>query len=343
MQAQVFKIHSDYYWVQSDFNDDCTIYECRLRANLKKQRAEVLVGDYVDIEEINDDSHQAVIYKIQNRKNYMPRPKVANIDRLVIVSAIKEPDLDFEQLNRYIALAQYNNIKPVLCFNKEDLADSTDVVEKVFDIYEPLGFEIYFTSALEKNGIDDIKKILDGKLCAFAGSSGVGKTSLINAISSNFKLKTGSVSEKTKRGTHTTRHCEIVKIKMGKKLARILDTPGFSHLSFDFIMPKDVENLFPDIKQFSGQCKFSDCLHINETGCNVINNLDKINTSRYESYCKFVEEAKIYKEKIKNAGYKQETTSKLSGNKNLTKVSIKKRQQSRVNEKKVTNEYEKYN
>ena len=343
MQAQVFKIHSDYYWVQSDFSDDCTIYECRLRANLKKQKAEVIVGDYVDIEEINDTSHQAVIYKIHKRLNYMPRPKVANIDRLVVVSAIKEPDLDFEQLNRYISLAEYNNIKPILCFNKEDLADSVDVVEKVFDIYEPLGFEIYFTSALEKIGIEDIKKILAGKLCAFAGSSGVGKTSLINSISSNFKLKTGSVSEKTKRGTHTTRHCEIVKIKMGKKIARILDTPGFSRLSFDFIMPNEVENLFPEIKQFSGQCKFKDCLHINEKDCNVLNNIDKINTSRYESYCKFVNEAKIYKEKIKKEGYKKETTSKLSGNKNLTKVSIKKRQQSRVNEKRVTNEYEKYN
>lgn len=343
MQAQVFKIHSDFYYVQPEIEGDNTIYECKLRANLKKQKIEVLVGDYVYIEEINKNSKQAVIYSVEKRKNYMPRPKVANIDKLIIVSSIKEPELDFEQLNRYISLAQYNKIKPILCFNKEDLAGSTDVVDKVFSIYEPLGFEIYFTSAKEKMGIEDIEKIMKNNLCAFAGASGVGKTSLINVISKNFNLKTGSVSEKTKRGTHTTRHCEIIKIKIGKKYARLLDTPGFSHLSFDFIHPNDVQNLFPDIKQYSSKCKFSDCLHVSETGCSVIKNLDKINTSRYESYIRFVEEAKVFKEKLKKEGYKKEAASKQSGNKTLTKVSVKKRQQSRVNEKKETNEYEKYN
>ena len=343
MQAQVFKIHSDFYWVQSDFNDDCTIYECKLRANLKKQKNEIFVGDYAEIEDINENSKQAVISGLIKRKNFMPRPKVANIDKLIIVSSIKEPDLDFEQLNRYISLAVFNNIKPILCFNKEDLADSTDVVEKVFAIYEPLGFEIYFTSAKENMGIDDLEKIMRGCLCAFAGASGVGKTSLINSISKNSTLRTGAVSDKTKRGTHTTRHCEIIKIITKKGIIRLLDTPGFSRLNFDFILPKDVQKLFPDIKQYSDKCKFSDCLHVNETDCNVIKNIDSINISRYESYCKFVEEAKAYKEKIKNEGHKKEVHSKVSGNKNLTKVSIKKRGQSRVNEKKETNEYEKYN
>ena len=343
MQAQVFKIHSDFYWVQSDFNDDCTIYECKLRANLKKQAKEIYVGDYVKIDDLNEASKQAVISDLIPRKNFMPRPKVANIDKLIIVSSIKEPDLDFEQLNRYICLAIYNNIKPILCFNKEDLADSTDVVEKVFAIYEPLGFEIYFTSAKEIIGIEDIETLLSENLCAFAGASGVGKTSLISAISKDFNLKIGAVSEKTKRGTHTTRHCEIIKIKIDQKIGRLLDTPGFSYLNFDFILPNDVQNLFPDIKQYASRCKYSDCLHINEAGCGVIENLANINISRYESYCKFVEEAKNYKEKIKNEGYKKESSSKVSGNKNITKVSIKKRQQSRVNEKKETNEYEKYN
>ena len=340
MQAQVFKIHSDFYYVQSDFNNDCTIYECKLRANLKKQMANVFVGDSVEIDEINESSKQGFISKILPRKNYMPRPKVANIDKLIIVSSIKEPDLDFEQLNRYISLAKYNKINPILCFNKEDLAGSTDVVEKVFEIYEPLGFEIYFTSAKENIGIEDIEEIMKDNLCAFAGSSGVGKTSIINTLSSEFNLKTGSVSDKTKRGTHTTRHCEIIKIKTENGIIRLVDTPGFSHLNFDFLMPKEVENLFPEIKIYSDKCKFKDCLHINETGCEVINNLEKINTSRYESYVKFTEEAKEYKTKIKTKGHKQESSSKISGNKNLTKVSVKRRQQSRVNEKKVTNEYE---
>ena len=116
MQAQVFKIHSDFYYVQQNYNDDTTIYECKLRANLKKQRSEVFVGDFVEIDEINEKSKQAFISKIIPRKNYMPRPKVANIDKLIIVSSIKEPDLNFEQLNRYISLAKYHNIDTILCF-----------------------------------------------------------------------------------------------------------------------------------------------------------------------------------------------------------------------------------
>ena len=214
---------------------------------------------------------------------------------------------------------------------------------QVFDIYEPLGYEIYFTSAKENIGIEDISNVMKNKICAFAGASGVGKTSLINAISSDFKLRTGNVSDKTKRGTHTTRHCEIIKININNELSMIVDTPGFSHLVFDFIMPKDIENLFPEIKQYADKCKFKDCLHLTETDCEVTKNIDKINISRYESYQKFVEEAKIYKDRIKKEGHKKETTSKISGNKSITKVSSKKRQQSRVNEKKVTNEYERYN
>jgi len=341
VQAQVFKIHSDFYWVQP--NNGCTLIECKLRANIKKQKTDIFVGDFVEIENVNTESQQAVISKLLPRKNFMPRPKVANIDNLIIVSSIKEPDLDFEQLNRYVSLALYHNIKPILCFNKEDLANSTDVVEKTFSIYEPLGFEIYFTSAKENIGIEDIADIMKNKLTAFAGASGVGKTSIIKLLSKNENLRISSVSDKTKRGTHTTRHCEIIDIEIENAHAKLLDTPGFSHLLFDFLLPKSVENLFPEIKTFANKCKFADCLHINEIGCNVINNLDNINTSRYESYCKFVEEAKTYKEKIKNKGYKEETHIKQSGTRNLTKVSVKKRQESRVNKKKVTNNYEQYN
>lgn len=343
MQAQVFKIHSDFYYVQSETSTDGTIFECKLRLNLKKQQTEVFVGDFVEIDEINEISKQGFISKVLPRKNYIPRPKVANIDKLIIVSSIKEPDLDFEQLNRYISLAKFYKIETILCFNKEDLANDTDVVEKVFEIYEPLGYKIYFTSAKENMGIDDIEEEMRGNLCAFAGASGVGKTSIINSFSNNINLRTGSVSEKTKRGTHTTRHCEILKIKTENGFIKLVDTPGFSHLSFDFLMPKEIENLFPEIKKYSDKCKFKDCLHIKETDCEVLKNIDNINTSRYESYLRFVEEAKKYKDKIKTKGHKKEVYSKISGNKNITKVSIKKRKKSRVNEKKETNEYDKHN
>ena len=148
-KGQIFKIHSDFYYVDSDG----ATFECKLREVLKKQKQKVFVGDFVEFE-------NGAIYKILPRENYITRPTVANIDQVIIISAVKEPDLSFTQLNRYIAFAKYHNLKTVLCFNKNDLSNDDKPIEKVFSIYEPLGFDILFTSALEGYGIDDFKKIL---------------------------------------------------------------------------------------------------------------------------------------------------------------------------------------
>ena len=141
--AQVFKIHSDFYYVH--YNN--MVIECKLKDTLKKQQTEVYTGDYVLLDEINLNSKQAFIAQTEPRKSFIPRPKVANIEQMIIVSAIKEPELDIEQLDRYICLCEYYKIKPVLCFNKNDLADNTEIVDYIFDIYEKLGYDIIFTSA----------------------------------------------------------------------------------------------------------------------------------------------------------------------------------------------------
>ena len=158
------------------------------------------------------------------------------------------------------------------------------------------------------------------------GSSGVGKSSLVNAVSPNLNLRTRRISEKTQRGTHTTRHSEIIKLN---DTSRIVDTPGFSNVKFDFILPKDVDILFDDIRQFRHGCKYSDCLHINENGCNVLANIDKIDETRYESYLSFIDEATEYKERIKYEGVKQENSKKVINNKQVAKISDKKRQSAR--------------
>ena len=327
MKGQILKIHSDFYYVK--FADNAEVFECKIREVLKKQKQKVLVGDFVECTDINLNKKTAVIEKIFSRTNFLTRPSVANVEQVIIISSIKEPDLDFEQLNRYISLAKYHKIKTKLCFNKNDLSEDDSIIEKIFGIYEPLGFEIVFTSALEKLGIEDFTEILGNKMTVFCGNSGVGKSSLINSIAPNLNIKTKEVSEKTSRGTHTTRHCEIIEIKRGKKFIKIIDTPGFSNLKFDFLLPNQIDELFDEIKKHKSGCKFKDCLHIQEEDCNVLANLSEIDISRYQSYLSFVQEAKEFKEKIKRQGTKKETSQKQGLNKQVAKISTRKRQSAR--------------
>lgn len=314
-EGQIYKIHSDFYYVDNGSEN----FECKIREVLKKQKEKILVGDFVEFD-------NGVISKILPRKNYIRRPSVANIDQIIIVSALKEPDLDLHQLNRYIALAKYFNIEIKLCFNKTDLKCDKHLKEKIKKIYEPLDYEIVFTSATEHSGIKAFEKLLSGTTSVLCGNSGVGKSSLVNAINSDFNLRTKTVSEKSQRGRHTTRHCEIIKLNTH---SRIVDTPGFSNVRFDFILPADVDLLFDEIRDLRDNCKYSDCLHINEDGCNVLDNIDKIDNTRYESYLAFIHEAKEYKEKIKYEGNKTEQSKKIINNKSVAKISEKKRQSSR--------------
>ena len=316
-QGQIYKIHSDFYYVTAD----AEVFECKVREVLKKQKEKILVGDFVEF-------NNGYIEKILPRKNFIARPSVANIDQIIIVSALKQPDLNLIQLNRYIALAKYYKIPTILCFNKKDLDFEENLINQIFGIYEKLGFKIVFTSATEHQGINAFKELLKGKISVLCGNSGVGKSSLINAINPELNLRTKSVSEKLQRGTHTTRHCEIIKID---EYSSIVDTPGFSNVKFDFILPADVDLLFDEMIGLRDGCKYGDCLHINEDGCNVLEHFADIDDSRYESYLEFVKEAKEYKEKIKYEGKKVEHNKKLINNKSVAKISERKRLSARNN------------
>ncbi len=323
----VTKIFSDFYYVKVEG----MIFECKVREVLKKTKTSVLVGDMVRLEEVNNESMQAAIVEVLPRKNVVPRPAIANIDKVIVVAALKEPEFDYIQLNRYLAFAKLHNIEAIICVNKDDLASNDSAREHIEKIYKDLSYEVIFTSAKENKGIQRLEEILSSGICVLCGQSGVGKSSLLNAILPGLNLKTKEVSQKTARGTHTTRHTELIEIPLPDdgKIAKVADTPGFSNLKFDTIDPANVDKLFDEIYKLSDKCKYNDCLHLEEEGCNVIENLDDLLPYRYESYVSFVQEAMEAKENLSSMSSKNEVRVKFSGGKKLTKISSKNREDSR--------------
>lgn len=339
MIGNIVKIHSDFYYVKVDDN----IIECKLRELLKKEHVDVYVGDRVKLARFEEKSNQAAIVEVLERQNHIPRPAIANIDQVIVVTTIKNPSIDYVQLNRYLTYAKIYNIPAVICVNKSDLTKDTSSENKLKEIYEAVNYNVLFTSALTKDGLSELKSQLNSKISVLCGSSGVGKSSLINAIHPDLHLKTKEISSHNKRGTHTTRHTEILNVKLSEnEIAQVADTPGFSYLRFDKVMPDEIQKHFEDISSFGKQCHFSNCLHIEESGCNVLNNLDKIPKSRYESYKAFVAEALEFKEKIIYSGRKTEQSFKTLDTQNESKLKIAKlgtkaREKSRKNQKQKLN------
>lgn len=267
------------------------LFECKARGIFRKSGLKPLAGDRVTVS-INDKAENT-IEKIHERKSSLDRPPVANVDKLFILSSVSEPKPVLLIIDRLTAIAAIKNIEPIIVFTKTDLDDASEYIE----IYKKAGIKAYAVSCVSGEGIDEIKDELKGCISAFCGNSGVGKSSLLNAIDESLSLKTGEISDKLGRGRHTTRHSEMIKVADGY----VADTPGFSSFDIDeneLILKDDLPYAFKEFEQYIGQCKFTSCLHVKDKGCRILKAVEDgdIPASRHESYCVMMEEAKNIKE-----------------------------------------------
>lgn len=284
LRGRIIKALSGFYYVETSKG---TI-QCRARGIFRKDKESPLVGDFVDISITHEQDKEGVIENIYKRKSQLKRPPVANVDLAIIVFAIKNPDPHLSLLDRFITLAEREGLDILIVFNKIDL-DEDNELNKYKDIYIKTGYRVIGVSADNKIGIEEISKEIFERVAVFAGPSGVGKSSLLNALCKNLNLQTGSVSEKIGRGKHTTRHAELVKLDTGGMVA---DTPGFSSLSLDEIESNELKDYFIEFHKYAN-CKFANgCIHKNEPGCGVKQAVEEgnINKLRYESYLQLLNE-----------------------------------------------------
>lgn len=279
MQGKIVKGIAGFYYVHIE---NMGVYECKAKGVFRNKSIKPLVGDNVLIDIIDPQLKKGNIIEILERENQLIRPAVANVDQAMIVFAVKKPDPNLNLLDKFLVMMEFQNIETIICFNKTDIGDE-EFMDELKTIYNNAGYKVIFASATKEEGIELVKKELQGKSTVFAGPSGVGKSSMLNALTSDYTMETGKVSEKIGRGKHTTRHSEIFNID---ESTYVFDTPGFSSLFVPGMTKEKLEDCFPEFMEYTNNCRFIGCAHINEPDCAVKDALEegKISLSRYENF-----------------------------------------------------------
>lgn len=266
------------------------VYECKAKGIFRKEGIKPLVGDDVEMDVLDEAEMRGNIRKILPRKSALVRPAVANVDQALVLFAIVKPNPNFNLLDRFLIRMEQQKLPTIICFNKEDIAspEEKDALRKA---YETCGYHVLFISVLENRGLDQVRELLAGKTTTLAGPSGVGKSSLINRLSPATHMETGEISEKIKRGRHTTRHSEIIALGDG---AYIMDTPGFTSLDIPEITKEELGGYYPEFGAYEPFCKFRGCAHISEPDCKVKEAVEAggISLVRYGNYAVLYRELK---------------------------------------------------
>ncbi len=287
MQGKIVKGISGFYYVHVVGTG---IYECKAKGVFRNRKVKPLVGDNVEIVVLDEEKRIGNVEEILPRKNELIRPAVSNIDMALVIFAAAKPDPNFNLLDRFLCMMEYQKVPVTICFNKCDLV-SEEEKEKLQQIYAPAGYEILFTSVKTGENIDNLKALLADKTTTVAGPSGVGKSSLINELQTGVRMQTGAISDKIGRGKHTTRHSEIISIGQD---TYIMDTPGFSSMDLPGFEKEDLWTCYPEFVPYEPECRFIGCSHIGEPDCGVKNALaeGKISQVRYDNYVMIYEEMK---------------------------------------------------
>jgi len=288
VQGRIVKATGGFYYVECG----SAVVSCRARGLFRKDGQSPCVGDIVDITIAREDGGGTVA-KIHARKNELARPPLANLDYMVLIISAADPAPNYLVIDKLLAILEHKDIPAIIAVTKPDLEDASAIRQ----IYEPAGYPVYIVNKLTGEGAQALSHALEDKLCALCGNSGVGKSSLLNAIDPSLSLAVGDTSRKLGRGRHTTRHVEIFRLQNG---AMVADTPGFSSvdlLQMSELRAHELSDCFIDFNE-RGSCRFLDCKHIAEHGCAVREAVDagKISESRYKSYCSLHDEIKDVKE-----------------------------------------------
>lgn len=287
VQGTIIKGIGGFYYVDIP---EQGIYECKAKGIFRNRKQKPLPGDRVTIDILDEDKRLGNITQIAERINELIRPAVANVDQVLIEFAAAKPDPNLNLLDRFLLLMSRQQVNTVLCFNKVDLAGSS-TLEYLTGVYEKSGIPLVFISTYTGAGMEQIRALIAGKTTVFAGPSGVGKSSLLNALLPEANAKTGDISEKIERGRHTTRHSELLKTEEGTYL---IDTPGFSTLYLDSFEKEELQYHFAEFQPYMGNCRFLGCSHTHEPDCRVKQAVEagKISLVRYRHYVEFYEEIK---------------------------------------------------
>ena len=285
MQGKIIRGIAGFYYVHVP---DKGIIECKAKGIFRNKKVKPLVGDNVELEILDEDGGTGNIVKILPRKNCIIRPAVANVDQAVVIFAASFPKPNLNLMDRFLLMMQTQNVPTVICINKIDDIEEEEI-DKIADNYKKSGCKVYKTSTVTGEGIKEFGECLKDKTSVLAGPSGVGKSSVMNCLFPEADMATGEISEKIKRGKHTTRHSELFNVADNVYL---MDTPGFTSLSLPDLEKEELKDYYPEFDEFRDQCRFLGCVHIHEPDCAVKDalNENEISQSRYDNYKQFYEE-----------------------------------------------------
>ena len=287
MKGKIIKGIAGFYYVHDGRSK---IYECKAKGVFRNRNIKPLVGDDVEFMVLDEKEGTGNIDAILPRKNKLIRPAVSNVDQAVVVFAVTEPLPNLNLLDRFLVMMERQEIPVIICFNKIDLSGGKEI-EELRAIYGPAGYTLHFISTYEAAGLEKLHELIAGKTTVLAGPSGVGKSSITNFLQPEARMETGVVSEKLKRGKHTTRHSELFFVENGTYM---MDTPGFSSMYIEDLEPNELKDYFPEFSEYEEECRFLGCIHVGEKVCGVKTAVadGKISRSRYDNYLLLYQELK---------------------------------------------------